>query len=144
MQPDTELEQSYLSLLEFMLLAKQRIFALAAAHGMSGMQVITLLLLEQPRPMHSLKQVFNCDPSNVTGIIDGLQQRQLVTRYEHTGDRRIKMIKLLTKGTRLRASLLNQLANSDEVSLSRLSSAELTTCLSLLRKTTQRPDSRRP
>jgi DNA-binding MarR family transcriptional regulator len=119
-------------LLQFLLQAKHQIFALAAEHDLSAMQVITLLLLEQPLPMRSLKTCFNCDPSNVTGIIDGLQQRGLVSRYEHADDRRIKMIKLLAPGERLRASLLRRLAQSDSVALSRLTPDQLKTFLGLL------------
>jgi len=137
MNQQTTLEQSYLALVEFLLLAKQRLFELAAQHGMSGMQIITLLLIESPRPMSNFKHIFNCDPSNVTGIIDGLQQKKLVTRYADPTDHRVKMVRLLYKGKRLRTALLHELTTSDEYLLANLTIAEASSFITLVQKITQ-------
>ena len=137
MDRESSLEQSYLTLVEFLLLAKQRLLELGAEHGMSGMQVTTLLLSETPRPMNSFKHLFNCDASNVTGIVDGLQQKKLVARYENPHDRRVKMVELLAEGKRLRATLLRQLTTSDEYLLAKLTPSEATTFIELVQKITR-------
>jgi DNA-binding MarR family transcriptional regulator len=137
MNRESSLEQSYLALVEFLLLAKQRLLELGTEHGMSGMQVITLLLSDTPRPMNSFKHLFNCDASNVTGIVDGLQQKKLVARYENPRDRRVKMVKLLAEGKRLRTTLLRQLTASDEYLLAKLTPNEAAAFIELVQKITR-------
>src|ERR1017187_4021368 len=100
------LEQSYLELIEFLMMSKKRVIEIGVTFHLSTMQSITLLLLKEPRPMGDFRHLFNCDASNVTGIIDGLEQKQLVRRYEVHSDRRIKMVKLLAHGKRVRTTLL--------------------------------------
>lgn len=130
------LEQSYLALVEFLMLSKQRLIEIGAKYHLSSMQTITLLLLEEPRPMGTLRHVFNCDASNVTGIIDGLEQKQLVKRYEINSDRRIKMVKLLARGKRLRSTLLTHLTSNDQYILASLSSSEAASFIDLVQKIT--------
>jgi DNA-binding MarR family transcriptional regulator len=130
------LEQSYLALVEFLMLSKQRLLEIGTKHHLSSMQTITLLLLEEPRPMGTLRHIFNCDASNVTGIIDGLEQKQLVKRYEVHSDRRIKMIKLLARGKRVRAALLSQLTSDDQYVLASLTPSEATSFIDLVQKIT--------
>src|SRR5580698_1398990 len=124
MSEQLSLEQSYLALVEFLMLSKQRLIEIGTKYHLSGMQTITLLLLEEPRPMGTFRHIFNCDASNVTGIIDGLEQKQLVRRFEVNSDRRIKMVKLLARGTRIRTALLHQLTSDDQYLLANLTPAE--------------------
>lgn len=137
MPDQNSLEQSYLALVEFLLLAKQRLLDMGSKYGMTGMQTISLLLLDKPRSMHNFKTVYNCDPSNVTGIVDGLEHKKLAARYESPTDRRIKMVKLLAKGKRVRAELLNTLATDETYLLSNLSHQEATDFIRLVRKITK-------
>ena len=44
-------------------------------------------------------------PSNVTGIIDRLDEQQLVSRKENPEDRRMSMLQLTAKGTKLISGL---------------------------------------
>jgi DNA-binding MarR family transcriptional regulator len=136
MSQQLSLEQSYLALVEFLMLSKQRLLEIGAKYHLSNMQTITLLLLEEPRPMGSLRHVFNCDASNVTGIIDGLEQKQLAKRYEVHSDRRVKMVKLLARGKHLRTTLLAHLTSDDQYVLANLSPSEAKSFIDLVQKIT--------
>ncbi len=133
-QPAT-LEQSYLILLKFLMLSKSRVMELGAECGLTGMQAMMLFLLDKPRPMNNFRKVFNCDASNITGLVDGLEQKKLASRYEDPADRRIKMVQLEAKGKRMRTALLRNLTH-DSPLLSKLSPAELRSFTKLLQKIT--------
>jgi len=105
----------YLSLLEFLLTAKQHLVAIGAEYDLSSVQAITLLLLDEqtPRPMKNLCMLFHCDASNVTGIVDGLEQKGLVERQSDPKDRRIKTIQLCPAGKKLQQRILEQFARDN-------------------------------
>jgi DNA-binding MarR family transcriptional regulator len=136
MNKQLSLEQSYLALLEFLMLSKQRILEIGVKYHLSSMQTITILLLEEPRPMGNFRRIFNCDASNITGIIDGLEQKQLVKRFEINSDRRVKMVKLLAHGKRIRATLLSQLTSDEQYILANLTAAEAQNFIDLVQKIT--------
>jgi DNA-binding MarR family transcriptional regulator len=136
MTPQNSLEESYLVLVRFLMLSKRRVFELGDEYGLTGMQAMMLFLLDKPRPMHSFKQVFNCDASNITGLVDGLEQKKLASRYESKEDRRIKMVKLDSKGKRVRAALVRQSTAANSPLLSKLNPSELKAFIQLLRKIT--------
>ncbi len=133
---ENSLEKSYLTLVKFLMLSKRRIFEVGAEHDMTGMQAMTIFLLDVPRPMNNFKKIFNCDASNVTGIIDGLDQKGLTSRYENPADRRLKMVKLEPAGAAIRASIVQQMIAPDSLLLSRLTPKELNTFVHLLQKIT--------
>jgi DNA-binding MarR family transcriptional regulator len=56
--------------------------------------------------MSEIATVLHCDNSNVTGIVDGLEERGLVVRTASEGDRRVKLIALTAEGRRVRARLM--------------------------------------
>jgi DNA-binding MarR family transcriptional regulator len=66
----------------------------------------TLRLLDEPRTMSEIAAVLNCDNSNVTGIVDGLEARDLVLRTPSEADRRVKLIALTAEGRRVRTRLM--------------------------------------
>ena len=136
MSRNKELEQSYLVLVEFLMLAKRRIIESAGEYGLTGMQAMTIFLLDRPRPMNSFGKIYNCDPSNVTGIIDGLEDKGLVKRFENPKDRRIKMVEVCAEGVAIRADLLTQLTGPDSYMLRNLSSAEIEQFIGLVAKIT--------
>jgi DNA-binding MarR family transcriptional regulator len=129
-------EETYLHLFKFLMMSKHRVIELGAEYGLTGMQTTTIFLLDKPKPMNSFRKVFNCDASNVTGLVDGLEQKHLASRYENPDDRRIKMVQLEPKGKKVRTSLLRKLNPHDSPLLSKLSSDEQKTFLSLVRKMT--------
>ena len=132
----TSLEESYLALVEFLMLTKQRLFEIGNDHGLSGMQSVSLLLLSEPQPMHYFTKFFNCDPSNITGIIDAMEDKGLVERTESPTDRRIKIVKLLPEGVKVRSALLKKLTTNDSYLLSKLNAKEAATFTALVAKIT--------
>lgn len=60
----------------------------------------------RPTPMGALAGLLGCDPSYVTGIVDGLEARGLVTRQTADRDRRVKELTLTSDGEVARTHLL--------------------------------------
>ncbi|MBP2402732.1 MarR family winged helix-turn-helix transcriptional regulator [Streptomyces syringium] len=82
----------------------------AAKHSLTGAQARVLALLAgEPQPMRRIAQQLKCEPSNVTGIIDRLEARDLVERRPDPADRRVKLAAATETGRevsgRLRESL---------------------------------------
>ena len=130
------IEESYQVLIGFLMLAKRRVIELGAEHGLTGMQTMMLFMLDKPKPMNSFTKAFNCDASNVTGLVDGLEQKDLAKRFESPHDRRIKMVELCDRGRHVRSALLRGLAQQDNRLHSRLTPDEFQTFVSLLQKIT--------
>jgi DNA-binding MarR family transcriptional regulator len=74
--------------------------------------------------MGELAQHMHCDSSNITGIVDRLEERGLVERGAAEGDRRVKLVALTAAGERLRAELARRRAVPPP-ELAALSQAEL-------------------
>jgi DNA-binding MarR family transcriptional regulator len=83
--------------------------SIAAAHDLSSIQAKVILSLGQPEPMGCLAQELGCDPSNVTSLVDRLEQRGLLTRAGSLDDRRVKVLEATSAGTRLREALSSAL-----------------------------------
>jgi DNA-binding MarR family transcriptional regulator len=79
--------------------------AAAAELDLPPAQAQVLANLCQPTPMRELAAWLSCEPSNVTGIIDGLERRGLVTRQPDQSDRRVKYVVLTEAGEHRRAEL---------------------------------------
>jgi DNA-binding MarR family transcriptional regulator len=62
-----------------------------------------LRFLDQPQTMGAMADLLHCDPSNVTGIVDTLEDRKLARRKPSEGDRRVKVVELTAAGKKLRA-----------------------------------------
>ena len=73
-------------------------------------QQLVLGLLEEPRPMGELAQHMHCDNSNITGIVDRLEERGLVERRAAKGDRRVKLVALTDEGREIRDELARRRA----------------------------------
>jgi len=77
----------------------------AAELDLPPMQAMALANLRSPAPMRDLAAWLHCDASNVTGIVDGLERRGLVTRQASATDRRVKHLVLTEEGERRRELL---------------------------------------
>lgn len=67
--------------------------AAAAAHDLTGVQAKLLgVVAERPVPMNQIATVLKCEPSNITGLVDRLAARGLVTRQPSPTDRRVKLV----------------------------------------------------
>src|SRR5919204_5994412 len=86
--------EAWALMFELMHVSKQRFMAIASEFDLSPPQVMALRHLDpdEPKPMSELALALRCDNSNVTGIVDRLEDRGLVERRPGERDRRgIKM-----------------------------------------------------
>src|SRR2546423_15556950 len=81
--------------------------AIAAAHGLNPGAMNALFFLEpgQPCSMKTLADAWKCDASNVTWLVDRLEEHGLAERRAHPTDRRIRTVALTKKGARVRAQV---------------------------------------
>jgi DNA-binding MarR family transcriptional regulator len=63
---------------------------------------------DDPRSMRALADAFACDASNMTWLVDQLEQRGLVERRTRRGDRRVKTVALTARGEQTKAELLER------------------------------------
>lgn len=106
----------------------------AAEHSLTGAQARVLGLLSlEPLPMRRIALRLKCEPSNVTGIIDRLETRELVERRPDPADRRVKLAAATEKGRRTARKLRDALDFAREP-LAGLSDAERTVLRDLLRR----------
>jgi len=93
-----------------------RVPEVAAKYDLSPMQAHVLRLIEPaaPLPMRTLARKLGCDASNVTGIVDRLEERGLLVRAVSAVDRRVKMLVLTDAGMRLRQRIMADLAEAPE------------------------------
>jgi MarR family transcriptional regulator, organic hydroperoxide resistance regulator len=87
--------------------SRRRFLAIASEFELSPPQVRALGVLDpaRPLPMSELADALHCDNSNVTGIVDRLEDRGLVERRSATHDRRVKMLVVTKKGAEVREQL---------------------------------------
>ncbi len=82
----------------------------ATQHSLTGAQARLLSLLSlEPLPMRQLARKLRCEPSNVTGIVDRLESRDLVERRPDPSDRRVKLAACTEEGLRVSRSLRDSL-----------------------------------
>jgi DNA-binding MarR family transcriptional regulator len=100
------------SLMHWMMVThKQRLAAMAQEFELAPQQMIAVRMLGGgPRKMSDLAQALFCDNSNVTGIVDRLEERGLVRREAAEGDRRVKLLVLTEEGERLRVEITKRMA----------------------------------
>jgi DNA-binding MarR family transcriptional regulator len=91
--------------------SRQRFMAIAQEFELSPPQIMALRALdpERPVPMSELAGKLHCDNSNVTGIVDRLEDRGLVERRSAEHDRRVKMLVVTPAGVELRERLCARL-----------------------------------
>jgi len=134
-----DLDQYYEALINFIVFSKHQLIRAAADYGLTNVQAMVLLMIhsDRPRPMNSFCGALGCDPSNITGIIDGLQKKELITRTESPQDRRVKMVYLQPKGEAIREALLRRMSDENQSTImSTLTTQELNQFTTLLRKIT--------
>jgi len=126
----------FMSFIEFLVGVKHQLMDVSGKFGLTSMQAMTLLLTDNttPRPMSSLCKMYGCDASNITGIIDGLEQKQLVSRQSHPSDRRIKIIRLEPKGRELKTRILQATAESSGFLFDPLNETETNQLIKIIEK----------
>lgn len=91
-----------------------RFVEIAQQLGVTPPLLGALRFLEQPQTMGRMAELLRCDPSNVTGIVDALEARDLAVRRPSTEDRRVKAIELTAAGKRLRARATKEMYKPPE------------------------------
>jgi MarR family transcriptional regulator, organic hydroperoxide resistance regulator len=115
--------------------SRRRFVAIASEFELSPPQVRALGVLdpEQPVPMSELAEALHCDNSNVTGIVDRLEDRGLVERRSAPHDRRVKMLAVTERGAEVRERLAERLQEAPEP-LARLSPEDQRTLRDVMRR----------
>jgi DNA-binding MarR family transcriptional regulator len=88
-----------------------------------------------PVPMRDLACRLRCDASNVTGIVDRLEQRGLVERHP-AADRRVKILVATARGTEVARAVWTQVRTASP-GVGELSPGERDQLLTLLRRLDQ-------
>lgn len=78
-----------------------------AEFDLTPAQAQLLLNLDAGRPaqMSEIANALGCDASNVTGLVDRLEARDLIERRPDAADRRVKMIAVTDAGSRVQGKL---------------------------------------
>jgi DNA-binding MarR family transcriptional regulator len=108
--------EAWALIFELMHFSKKRFMAIASEFELSPPQVMALRHLDpdEPKPMSELAAALRCDNSNVTGIVDRLEDRGLVARRPGENDRRVKMLLITERGAEIRARLGARLSEPPE------------------------------
>ena len=99
------------TLLEVVMGQRNRFFAVLGEFDLTpgDMRALGVLDPERPRPMRSLARAWACDASNVTWMVDRLEQRGLVERRTDHADRRARTVALTALGAQTKADLFARL-----------------------------------
>lgn len=89
----------------------------AASVDLTPMQSRALHHLDEPCPMGDVADRLRCDASNVTGIIDRLQERGLVERREDPSDRRRRLLVITPEGLEVRTAMVQRMIESHPILL---------------------------
>jgi DNA-binding MarR family transcriptional regulator len=100
------------SLMHWMMVTnKQRLVVMAREFQLAPQQMIALRMLGAgPSKMSDLADALFCDSSNVTGIVDRLEERGLVRRQSSKKDRRVKLLILTKDGEWMRSEITKRMA----------------------------------
>ncbi|MDB5160409.1 MAG: transcriptional regulator, MarR family [Candidatus Saccharibacteria bacterium] len=123
----SSLSPFHIALLEFLMTAKQGMINIAKEYDLTPIQATTLILVDNdhPKPMNAFQKIYSCDASNVTGIVDGLQEKNLAYRGELPDDRRVKTILLTPEGGVVQERLVESITQIDNTILKDLTEEEL-------------------
>ncbi|MEA2557730.1 MAG: hypothetical protein QOG88_1268 [Actinomycetota bacterium] len=73
------------------------------------LKALAVILPEEPRPMGVMAEIMHCDASQMTWLVDRLEERGLVERQTSASDRRVKSIALTARGVEVRQLVLDKL-----------------------------------
>jgi DNA-binding MarR family transcriptional regulator len=116
------------ALYEFFLAEHERHLESVAELGVSpgDLKALMRLVPGHREPMRALADMWRCDASTVTWIVDRLEKQGLVERQAHQTDRRVKVVVLSDRGRQLRKQLLDRFYEPP-ATLSELSPTDLRT-----------------
>ena len=102
--------EAWRSLLDLSMSQRARFFAILSEFGLTlgDFRALARLEPDAPQPMGALAHAWECDASNVTWMVDQLEERGLVERRTFTSDRRVKTVALTALGEKTKAELLRR------------------------------------
>jgi DNA-binding MarR family transcriptional regulator len=108
---------------------------IAASFGLNPGAMRALLDLDpdRPQPMGALAEEWRCDASNVTWIVDRLEEHGLAQRETLASDRRVRSIALTPLGIKTRREIEARMAEAPD-EFRHLSSTDLDALTRILRK----------
>lgn len=114
---------------------RHRVVRVSAEFGLTPPQLFALRTLDpdEPVPMRALATALQCDSSNVTGLVDGLEAQGLVERREAEHDRRVRMLVVTEHGAEVRGRLI-EVMREVPPELAALSVADQRTLRDVLRR----------
>lgn len=124
-------------LLTYFLANRDRSARIAAELGLTLGEMKALLSLDpdDAKPMRALAEDWSCDASNVTWLVDRLEEQGLAERQGHPQDRRVKTVTMTPTGQKTKTELLGRIHQPTDEVLA-LSRADLTALIQVLRKLT--------
>ena len=133
--PEGDAFRAWQLLMRFFFSQREHLPACGESLGLSPVQCHVLHLIEpgEPVPMNRLAELMQCDPSNVTGLVDRLESRGLVRRQPSPADRRVKVVELTPMGSRLRTRLLRRVT-ARPLPLARLGADDQRTLVKILER----------
>jgi DNA-binding MarR family transcriptional regulator len=87
--------------------------------------VLAVLDIDGPLPMHRLAETLDVSQASATGIVDRMEQRGLVERRREDGDRRVVHVALTDEGRRLITGMAAERRDHLSQLLDTLTDAEL-------------------
>jgi len=113
-------------LLQLMFQNKHRLYEIAEKYELTTMQsaALTMLSPDSPKAMRAISDYFMCDASTVTGLVDRMEARQLITRSNHPTDRRVKLLSLTDMGLKVKESIVNETLEAEDERLKKILSEE--------------------
>jgi DNA-binding MarR family transcriptional regulator len=73
------------------------------------LKVLSIIHPDEPRPMGVMADIMRCDASQLTWLVDRLEERELVERRAMPNDRRVRTIALTPRGVEVRRQILDRL-----------------------------------
>ena len=118
-----------------MMARKQQFPEIAASFHLNPGALHALLTIDpdEPRSMSALAGGWGCDASNVTWLVDRLEEHGLVERRSHPTDRRVRTVALTPKGVQVRDQVEAMIYEAPP-SIAALSPTDLETLCRVLRK----------
>jgi DNA-binding MarR family transcriptional regulator len=106
----------------------------AKEFGLTGQQAAVVLSVSREQPsMRELADRLRCDASNITGLVDRLERRDLVCRVSDPHDARVKRVHLTPNGRQLAKRMRSRFFEGSP-SVASLSVADQRALLKLLRR----------
>jgi DNA-binding MarR family transcriptional regulator len=137
--PGSAASEAWLLIHDLVFREKPRFVVIAHELDLAPMQVRALLsLAHASRPMSALAGVLHCDASNVTGIVDRLEERGYAARRPHPDDRRVKLLALTPEGEALAARIRARMAEPP-AALAHLPEEDARTLRDVLRRAVDDP-----